>query len=180
MTVINNPLKEEWINKNHYSAINGFSCIDEKGDNQVQLFLQEEALDLLERNLVRTRLFFDEYRNLIGFYSLFNNTIKANKGKREELSIYLPYEVKEIPAIRLHYIGVDNKYRRQGHGDYLMTSVLVNCAKIAQLSGCSIITVESTKNAIGFYEKYGFVHIRTEGNFNLMGINTKGILDLVK
>src|SRR5699024_11253184 len=120
----------------------------------LQIFLQEQALDLMERNLVRTRLFFDESQNLIGFYSLFNDTIKIHKNKREEINIHLPHGVKEIPAVRLHYIGVDDRYKGQGYGDILMSSVLVNCIKIAQISGCPLITVESSESAREFYERY--------------------------
>ncbi|MEW9674901.1 GNAT family N-acetyltransferase [Lentibacillus sp. L22] len=145
----------------------------------MQIFLQEESLELMERNVVRTRLVLDGNKNLIGFYSLFNNVVKINKSKREELNVFLPHEVKEIPAIRLHYLGVDNNYMKQGYGSFLMSSVLYNCAKVAQMSGCSLITVESTKSAEGFYAKHGFMHIRSEGKFDMMGMNTKGLIELL-
>src|SRR5690625_3899026 len=106
-----NNLSEAWLTIDHINHMNHFHCIDRDGDNHVQIFLQEQALDLMERNLVRTRLFFDESQNLIGFYSLFNDTIKINKYKRKQLNIHLPQNVKEIPAIRLHYIGVDEIQR---------------------------------------------------------------------
>lgn len=108
-----NFLYEEWLTIEHINNLNGFRCKDADGDNHVQTFLQEESLELMERNLVRTRLFLDQDRNLIGFYSLFNNVIKINKSKRKELDVFLPNEVREIPAIRLHYFGVDNKYMNQ-------------------------------------------------------------------
>lgn len=174
-----NPLFEEWLNIEHINNINEFRCLDIDRDNHVQTFLQEESLELMGRNLVRTRLFFDGDRNLIGYYSLFNNIIKINKGKRIELNVLLPNEVKEIPAIRFHSFGVDNKYMNQGYGSFLMSSVLFNCAKVAQMSGCTLITVESTKSANGFYEKYGFVHIRSEGKFDMLGLNSKGLIALL-
>lgn len=60
-----------------------------------------------------------------------------------------------------------------------MGSALFNCAKVAQVSGCSLISVESTKSAYCFYKKYGFSHIRSEGKFDMIGINTKGLITLL-
>lgn len=174
-----NNLSEAWLTMDHINHMNHFQCIDRNGDNHVQIFLQEQALDLMERNLVRTRLFFDESQNLIGFYSLFNDTIKIHKNKREEINIHLPHGVKEIPAVRLHYIGVDDRYKGQGYGDILMSSVLVNCIKIAQISGCPLITVESTESAREFYDRYDFNYVRPERNYRLMVMNTKKLLHLV-
>lgn len=172
-------LMEEWLNITHTDQINHFHCVDDDEDNHVQLFLQEQALDLMERNLVRTRLFFDENQNLIGFYSLFNDTIKINTNKRGQLNVSLPYNVNEIPAIRLHYIGIDNRYRSLSYGTNLMVSVLVNSAKVAKISGCTLITVESTKVVKDFYLKHDFTYIHPYGKHFIMAMNTKNLLDWV-
>ncbi|QKY70399.1 GNAT family N-acetyltransferase [Lentibacillus sp. CBA3610] len=172
-------ISEEFLNEQNNAYINRFQCVDKDGDNQVETFLQQEAFKLMQRNLVRTRLFFDGDQNLIGFYSLFNETIKMNKQKREEVQIYLPQKVKEIPAIRLHYIGVDSRYQNQGIGLYIMSSVLTNCTKVAKLSGCSLITVESTENTVNFYSKFDFKYLRPAGDYKLMAMNTKNLLNLV-
>src|SRR5699024_9262582 len=105
--------------------------------------------------------------------------LKIHKNKREEINIHLPHGVKEIPAVRLHYIGVDDRYKGQGYGDILMSSVLVNCIKIAQISGCPLITVESTESAREFYDRYDFNYVRPERNYRLMVMNTKKLLHLV-
>lgn len=172
-------LTEDWLCADHSMTLSDFTCVDSDNDNEAQLFLQEESLALMERNLVCTRIFLNEDKKLIGFYSLFNNIIKINKDKREQLAIYLPHAVKEIPAIRLHSIGIDNEFQGRGYGDVLMASILYNCALVSRISGCSLITVESTKNAKGFYKKYRFVHLRKEGHYDLMGINTKGIQHVI-
>lgn len=173
-------LHEKYLCAKYIEYTNKFRCVDKYKDDQVQLFLQEQALDLMERNLVRTRLFFDENQNLIGFYSLFNDTVKMNKYKRKEVGILLPKEVKEIPAIRLHYIGVDNRFRGRGYGEKIMGSALFNCIKVAKISGCSLITLESTEYTKVFYEKFDFKYIRPEGKYRLMVMNTSKLLDLVQ
>lgn len=145
-------MNEEWLNDSHIGLLHDFICTDQEGNDQVQFFLQEESFKLMEGNLVRTRLLINESNKLVGFYSLFNNIIKINKNKRKELDIILPQGVKEIPAIRLYYIGVATKFQGLGYGDRLMASILYSCAVVSQISGCSLLTVESTENAVGFYE----------------------------
>lgn len=170
-------LSEKFLTEYDLEKIKDFQCQDV---SQVDAFLKEEAFNLMDRNLVRTRLFFDENQNLVGFYSLFNDTIKMNKQKRLEMDILLPDGVAVIPAIRLHYLGVDKRYRGKGYGVYLMASVLYYCTYIARITGCSLITIESTKEARGFYEKFGFSYICPTGAFDLMSLNTKSLFNIFK
>jgi GNAT superfamily N-acetyltransferase len=167
-------IKEVYLAGEHLPKLQEFRCLDEP---IVENFLKEEAYNLMQRNLVRTRLFFDNNQNLIGFYSLFNDTIKIHKQTRMKMEIYLPQGVKEIPAIRLHYLGVDERFRGKGFGAYLMASVLYNCAKVAEITGCSLITVESTEKARGFYEKFDFIYICPVDQYYLMALNTKSLVE---
>lgn len=171
-------LTEEWLSISHREYIDGFTCKNKSGNSHVQDFLQEQALELMDRNLVRTRLFFDRHRNLIGFYSLFNDTIKINKYKRSELGVELPGHVKEIPAINLHYIGIDDRYRERSYGNYLMASVIVNCIKVATISGCTLITLEATEDVVSFYERFDFIHVRRENKLYRMALSTKNMIKL--
>ncbi|GGJ79824.1 GNAT superfamily N-acetyltransferase [Anoxybacillus voinovskiensis] len=167
-------IREVYLSDEHLLKLQEFRCTDEQ---IVENFLKEDAYNLMKRNLVRTRLFFDDNQNLIGFYSLFNDTVKIQKQKRAMLEIYLPSSVKEIPAIRLHYLGVDERFRGKGFGSYLMTSVLYHCAKVAEITGCSLITVEATENAKSFYEKFGFTYICPINRYYLMALSTKPLME---
>lgn len=168
-------LREEYLKSEYLDKLLNFQCSDEE---QVEFFLKEEALNLMERNLVRTRLFFDQDENLIGFYSLFNDNIKINKQKRRELDIRLPDKVKVIPGIRLHYLGVDTRFRNMGYGKYLMASVLYHSAVVSKITGCSLITVESTKNARSFYDKFQFTYICPKDIYDFMAYSTKPLFEL--
>lgn len=66
-------LIEEPLASTHISHVEEFICENRIGNSCVQLFLQEQALKLMTQNLVRNRLLFDQHKNLIGFYSLFND-----------------------------------------------------------------------------------------------------------
>lgn len=171
-------LDEVYLNDSHQNKIDGFRCIDKAECTRVQDFLQNEALDYMKTNIARTRLFFDGDNNLVGFYSLFNDTIKMNRQKRESMDVRLPHGVSDIPAIRLHFLGIDNEYQSKGFGGFVMGSALDSCIKIARSSGCSLIVVESTESARGFYEKLGFAYVRPENGYSIMAMGTKGLIDL--
>lgn len=132
-------LEEEWLNEKNHSKALSFSCVDECNDDHVEIFLKEQALELMQRNLVRTRLFFDHHQNLIGFYSLFNDKVKMNKDKRKALEVQLPQNVKDIPAIRLQYIGVDDEYRGKGHGFSLHRFIQLRLYEVEEVDGLKLI-----------------------------------------
>src|SRR5699024_4772906 len=101
---------------------------------------------------------------------------------KKEFDIQLPTKVKEIPSIRLHYIGVDDRYKGCGYGNHLMASVIDTCISVATVSGCSLILVESIRDVIDFYKKFDFVHVRKEKLSNkthyLMALSTKNLIDI--
>ncbi|MEH6941036.1 GNAT family N-acetyltransferase [Bacillus sp. JJ722] len=161
-------LNGEFLSLHHEDSIHEFKCSDEPS---VEAFLKEQAMDLMDRCFSRTRLFFDSNQNLIGFYSLFNDSFKVPKKKTGELSIKLPTAVSYVPAVRLHYIGVDERYRGKGNGQFLLTSALYEVYKISKHSACTLVTIEATENAKEFYKKFGFVHLSKQGRLNLMALN---------
>ncbi|MEI3613721.1 N-acetyltransferase [Pseudogracilibacillus sp. SO30301A] len=171
-------LTEEWLDSIHINQIREFRCVNQNGDNHVQKFLQEQALDLMSQNLVRTRLFFDKNRSLIGFYSLFNDTIKLNKHKRKQLDIKLPHGVQDIPSIRLHFLGIDDKHMGKGYGNDLMASIITNCINVARISGCTLIVLEATEDVVQFYEKYDFIYVHPKEEYYIMVLNTKELIDV--
>jgi ribosomal protein S18 acetylase RimI-like enzyme len=94
--------------------------------------------------------------------ALFNDHIHVFSSQIERFRWNLPAKLKHFPAIRIHYIGIDKRYRGLGYGRYLLAEAIYVIEQIAQNSGCNFITVEALNSAVGFYEKYGFV-IRQRG-----------------
>lgn len=146
-------LQFQYINDTHKDIISNFQCADEPS---VAEFLREQALSLHQSNCAITRLYFDENQNLIGFFTLYNDHIEISKAKKKKHNWELPQDIRFFPTIKLHYIGVDSRYRGQGYGQELMDEVFDVCQEIATLSGCVFLTLESLNSAIGFYEKNGF------------------------
>ncbi|MEK3879781.1 N-acetyltransferase [Paenibacillus sp. FSL M7-0420] len=147
----------EIINSSHQSVIESFDC----GKVLVNNFLKEEALKLNDVNLVKTRLYFDEDHNFIGFFSLFNESVSVMKSKRTQQQWIDIEDQKNIfPAIRLHFLGVNQKYQKIGLGEYLLFEAIYAAKDISEISGCTFVTLETEDDCYQFYENRDFVYLR--------------------
>ncbi|AIW83119.1 GNAT family N-acetyltransferase [Bacillus mycoides] len=148
-----NLLTIETLQEEHAQAIENFTCKDEP---DVAEFLKEDAMMYQNANMAKTRLFFDNNHNLIGYFSVFNDHVCIGKDKQEKEDIKPPKGIRYFPAIRLHYFGVDSRYRKLGYGEEILISVLEHCYKLSLITGCTLITVQALTSSISFYEKYDF------------------------
>ncbi len=163
----------EFISEEHQQAIQNFDCSDEIS---VATFLKEHAYGLHQTSSAITRLFFDEDRNLIGYFTLFNEMVYMSKAKRKKHELEHMPKDKFLPAIKLHYLGVDDCYRKRGHGEYLLFEALLVAKKISQMSGCNFVTLESLNSSYSFYEKYEFQRLaRINRDYTAMFYNLDGI-----
>ncbi|MBO8172442.1 MAG: GNAT family N-acetyltransferase [Bacillaceae bacterium] len=150
----------EYIDERHREKIESFDCDDEP---LVQNFLREDALRFHQYNTAITRLYFNENQELIGFFTLYNDQIEIVKSKRQQQAWELPTDIKFYPSIKLHFLGVDKRFRKLGYGEYLLFEVIEISKKIAKDSGCNFISLEALNSSIRFYEKYGFVRVKRMG-----------------
>ncbi|WP_339304624.1 GNAT family N-acetyltransferase [Paenibacillus sp. FSL L8-0435] len=136
-----------------YELIQSFQCEDEPtvGD-----FLHEQALRFQHLNLASTRLFFDDKHKLVGYYTLYNDMMEIGKEKRRKHGMEDLPSFKFYPAVKLHYLGVDSRYRKKGYGRYLLLHSLDTAEKISQISGCLFMSVESLPNCMEFYLLHEF------------------------
>ena len=65
---------------------------------------------------------------------------------------------KHFPAVKIGRFAVDKSYESSGVGRYLI-SLIKSSTITNQKSGCRFITVDAYNDAIGFYEKNGFVMV---------------------
>lgn len=158
----------DFINTKYKEDIENFNCSDEL---QVELFLKEEAQQLHDSKTAITRLYFDENQNIIGYFTLYNDIVQVGKQKRlKHWSVFLPTSnLVYFPAIRLHYLGVDKKYRDMGYGKQLMLDSLYICREISNSSGCNFITVEALNKSVSFYrDRFGFIRIDRNRSYEIM------------
>ncbi|PYY28381.1 GNAT family N-acetyltransferase [Paenibacillus illinoisensis] len=146
-------MHSKFLDESDYDLIKEFVCEDEPtvGD-----FLREQALKFQHLNLASTRLFFDDDNNFVGYYTLYNDMMEIGKEKRIKHGMdHLP-SFKFYPAIKLHYLGVDSKHRKNGYGRYMLLHSLDTAEKISELSGCLFLSLESLPSSKEFYIRHEF------------------------
>lgn len=141
--------------------VDHFKCSDEPG---VEDFLKREAWELEESSACKTHLFF--YKDtLIGYFTLFTDYVNIVKSKRhsketwKKMKTAMPRQC--YPAIRLHYIGVDERFRDQGLGELLLLFAMDTCVEVSQHVGFSFVVLEALDSSCGFFEKQNFEKIKT-------------------
>ena len=151
----------EFISDEHRTAIEGFQCSDEVS---VANFLKEQAFGLHHVNSAITRLYFDSNRNLVGYFTLYNDMVSINNDLRKKHDLLHMPRIKYLLAVKLHYLGVDDRYRKQGMGKYLLLEALDVVFQISKNSGCNFMTIESLQSSYEFYLKHGFKHHERNNN----------------
>lgn len=158
----------EYLNENHTDLLMEFSCEDEPS---IKKFLVEDALALQKSKSAITRLYFNSEDVFIGFFTLFNDLVEIVKSKlAKEKWDDFPRGISEFPSIRLHYLGVDSRYRNKDYGKYLFAEIVEIAKDISKTSGCNFITVEVLESALWFYQKYSFAHLGYSGKHRKMAL----------
>lgn len=161
-------LKGEFLNPSHKEIIQHFDCSDEPS---VEQFLKEKALYLQSLGSAVTHLYFDEYQNLIGYFTLYNGEVVVGKEKRRKENWKLPKgRQNRFPAIYIHYLGVDRRFRKLGYGACLLVEAIINCLVVSRLSGCNFIVLEALPKSVGFYKRFGFTRLATNGDIITMAL----------
>jgi GNAT superfamily N-acetyltransferase len=138
-------------------SLKTYSCSIE---GRVQSFIRETALYSDLRHITRTQLLLDENENVIGYFTLFNTEVRILRNQKEKLNVgAIPY-LLDFPAIRLHYLGISDRYKRQGYGSALMKEIFLTTLRIAEVSGLIFLVIESTLAAEDFYKNFGFIRLR--------------------
>jgi GNAT superfamily N-acetyltransferase len=158
----------QYINIECKNVVEQFSS----GEPSVDLFLKEKALKYHKMQSAITRLYFDEGQNLIGFLTLHNDVVTISNRKLKKYSWDIPF-TGDLPAIKLHYIGVDQRFQKQGYGEYLLAEAISICNEVATYSGCNFITVEAIHGTEPFYVKYGFSSLNRDHYFSIMALKLR-------
>jgi hypothetical protein len=146
--------------------------VDLKSDHEkINHFLKEEALTHHLNYFARTYLLVnEEFNEVIGFFSLYNEELKISNGQKRSFkfkgtTFYKGESTDVFPAVRLHQFALDTKYQgKEYHGqkysDILLGYVFESVTFVAERSGCMFIGLEATDNSVPFYESYEFKTLR--------------------
>jgi GNAT superfamily N-acetyltransferase len=152
------------ISDRYIEDINNFQCSDEQS---VEEFLKEYALKFHENNLAKTRLYFNDEKQLVGYFTLFSDYVTVVKSKRDQHKWTLTsiHGKHMFPAIRLHYLGVDSRFRKKGYGKMLVYFAIDISKQISEEVGCTFLSIEALNSSVEFYEKLEFKLLNKQNKF---------------
>ena len=129
-----------------------FDC----GDEAVNQFLREKALQDQERDLSRTMVLAglqDNPKRIIGYHTLVMSQVR-----QEEIPNDRPKITRSIPVILLGQIGIDAEFQGRGLGELLLMDVQTRAREISQTIGIRALMLDARNQQLaGWYEKHDFV-----------------------
>jgi ribosomal protein S18 acetylase RimI-like enzyme len=150
------------ISKEHNNLINDFKTYEP----ELKKYLVEDALNDQEINLSKTFLLFYK-NNLVGYITLLCDSLRLEgevKNTFKNKGIFY----KNLPAIKIGRLAVDDRYQRQGFGKQLIELAGISARRIFEkYCGCRFLILDAKRNkdkskdSLHFYKKLNF-HILKE------------------
>ena len=131
-----------------------FDC----GCEKLNEYLKKYALQNELMGYSRTFLLLDGFE-IIGFYTLATGCLSwdsLSDNQRRKMPKY------DLPFVRIARLAVDIKYQRKGYGSLMLIDICKRAVAISKLAGVYALFVEAKEEAIGFYQKYGFVSLKSD------------------
>jgi len=138
-------------NKN-YKGLNNFDC----GNDMINRFLKKNLKKRVKKNLSRAYVILDNNEKFVAFYTLDSFSIAKDDFKNIEKPSLPPL----VPVIKLGMLGVDKKYQGKGFGKRVLKSAITKTLEVSKVIGCVGLYLLAEKDAIEFYEKFGFVKLK--------------------
>jgi GNAT superfamily N-acetyltransferase len=133
------------LNENY--DLSSFYCTD----SDLNDFLKNDALDYHKNMISKTSLCF--WKNELAGYITF--TIDSIGIKKVNINNEFMSKFS-YPALKIARLAVDSRFERRGIGKYLLQFALGIAWSISESASCRLVLVDSKKDSIPFYEKYGF------------------------
>lgn len=137
-----------------------FQC--EKSEYRDFVQRREEALQYYWENLGVTYVFWSgKDQRPIGFVTLAMGSLKKRDlpAEREEKKPF-----RHVPSLLLGHIARDERYKGQGAGQIMVDWVLNKATSLADEVGCRFIILDSERDMVQLYKRYGFEPIPPEPN----------------
>ena len=133
-----------------------FDC----GDNDLNEFLRDDALNFIEKRIANTYVLEDHGR-IAAYFCLLNDKVtqqEASNNKWKKLKKGFPdgKQFSSYPAIKIGRFAVSSSYRGLNLGTILMDKIKKMLNGNSYYSAFRYLTVDAYLSAIGFYEKNNF------------------------
>jgi GNAT superfamily N-acetyltransferase len=116
-------------------------------------FLKNDALSNQEQLISKTYVCY--YRgHFTGYFTLTTDTIKVKSVDDSDCVDDFPYS--RYPAVKLARLATDKRFERKGIGSHMLFAAIGLAQRVADITGCRYITVDSKPGSTGFYIRYGF------------------------
>lgn len=94
-----------------------------------------------------------ESQTILGYATISVSSVNIEDLEINELKKLPNYP---LPIVRIARLGVNEQFQSQGIGKKLMQKMIYLAMEIDNLVACVGIFVDAKKDALSFYEKYGF------------------------
>lgn len=161
-----NDIRTIYLTRDRGHDLKSFCC----GNDDIDDFLKNCAIIDQEDKLSRTYLVFLR-DDMIGFFSLAASSIEilaidtTNGIEKFSESVY--------PAIDISKLAVAKKFQGRGIGEYILKVAIGKILSVSEDIGCRYVILDSVKDKVGFYKKYGFkiVDIYRNDEYKKMYLN---------
>ncbi|MDY0387784.1 MAG: GNAT family N-acetyltransferase [Methanolobus sp.] len=121
-------------------------------------FLKNDALGNQEQLISKTYVCYYQ-KDFAGYFTLTTDTMKVKYIDDSDCVDGFPYS--RYPAVKIARLATDKRFEGRGIGSYMLFAAIGLAQRVADLTGCRYITVDSKPESIGFYTKYGFKIVKT-------------------
>ena len=137
--------------------IKSFNC----GDAELNDFILTKA-DQYKKSLLSVTYILEEDDVTLAYFSLSNDSLRhenfrnTSSFNRLNRRINNAKRMREYPAIKIGRFAVNNDCKHSRMGSSLLDHIKLSLIENPQ-SGCRFITVDAYNDAVGFYQRNGFM-----------------------
>lgn len=156
----------EPLEKKHIKT--DFKC----GVDALDYYLKNQAGQDIKKNVAVTHvLTAKNSEKVLGFYTL--SSIGISSGELPDNVIKRLPRYPVLPGVLIGRLAVDEQCRGQGLGQYLlMDSFKRSLAVSAQIGIVAVIVDAKDKNAVAFYQQYGFIALPSNSHRLFLPLST--------
>ena len=140
----------EPISRHHNRKL--FDC----GDDEVNRFLREQALQDHEKDMSRTMVLINDESDptrIIGYH-----TLAMRQVRQEDIPKDKPKIKRSIPVVLLGQLGVDRAFQGRGLGDLLLMDAQARVDEISRRTGIRAMMLDARNERLTtWYEQHDFV-----------------------
>jgi GNAT superfamily N-acetyltransferase len=129
-----------------------FDC----GDDEVNRFLSEQALQDHEKDMSRTMVLIDDavdQTRIIGYH-----TLAMSQVRQEDIPKDKPKIKRSIPVVLLGQLGVDRAFQGRGLGELLLMDAQARVDEISRRTGIQAMMLDARNERLAtWYEQHDFV-----------------------